>query len=61
MDIFKSKKFWMAVVGVVAIVLAKYLPISEDQVLGIAGVIISYIFGQGLADAGKEAKKIEGK
>ena len=58
MALFKSKKFIMAVVGVFAMIIANYLPISEEQVLGIAGIIVSYIVGQGIADNGKEAAKI---
>ena len=61
MELLKSKKFWMAVVGVIAIVLAQFLPITEDQVLGIAGVIISYILGQGIADSGKSVAKLNEK
>lgn len=61
MEFFKSKKFIMAVVGIVAMIAANFLPVTEDQVLGIAGIIVSYILGQGIADSGKEAAKITSK
>jgi len=49
-----SKKFWMAIAGVVAVVLSNTAGIPEEQTLMIAGIIIAYILGQGLADsAGK--------
>lgn len=60
MAIFKSKKFWMAVVGIVAMIVSSFIPaITEEMIMGIAGIIISYILGQGIADNGKEAAKIE--
>jgi len=59
MGLFKSKKFWMALVGVFAVVLSHFFGLSEDQIMSIAGVIIAYLLGQGLADQGKEAKKVE--
>ena len=59
MTIFKSKKFWMACVGIVAMVVSSFIPaITEEMIMGIAGIIISYIIGQGIADNGKEAEKI---
>lgn len=59
MEIFKSKKFWMAVVGIVAMLVSSFIPaITEEMIIGIAGIIVSYILGQGVADAGKEAAKI---
>lgn len=61
MDIFKSKKFYMAVVGILAMLAANWLPVTEDQIMGIAGVIMAYIFGQGIADNGKSAALIAGK
>lgn len=55
MAIFKSKKFWMAIAGVVAVVVSSFFGIAEDKVLEILSVIIAYILGQGLADLGKNA------
>lgn len=57
MEIFKSKKFIMAMFGVVAVVLNSYVPvISEEMVMSVAALVSSYVVGQGLADLGKEAK-----
>jgi len=56
MELFKSKKFIMSAVGVVAMVVSHFFPvIGEDQILGIAGIIVAYVVGQGIADGGKSA------
>ena len=57
MMIFKSKKFWMAIAGVVAVLMSHFFGVEESKVLEIVALIISFILGQGLADFGKEAKK----
>ncbi|MEM7344587.1 MAG: hypothetical protein AAF485_10115 [Chloroflexota bacterium] len=57
MKIFYSKKFWMAVIGVVVVAAADYgLELDAEQIYAIAGLFGSYVVGQGLADFGKEAK-----
>ncbi|KKK92861.1 hypothetical protein LCGC14_2698680 [marine sediment metagenome] len=53
--IFKSKKFWMAVVGVIAVVLAETLGVNQETTLMILTPIVAYIVGQGLADSSKES------
>lgn len=58
MSLFSSKKFWMAIAGIVAMIVSHFLGIGEEQVMGILSLIITYILGQGLADFGKEAKKV---
>jgi len=56
MALLKSKKFWMSVAGTLAVVLAGVAGIPEETTLKIAGIVIAFILGQGLADFGKEAK-----
>jgi len=51
--IWKSKKFWMAVAGVVAVMLSHLAGVPEETTLKVAGLIVAYILGQGLADLGK--------
>jgi len=58
-DIFKSKKFWVAVVGAIAEVLFVQFDFPTESTITIGGIIIAYIFGQGIADHGKEKAKIE--
>ena len=51
--LFKSRKFWAAVVGLVFVVLTAYVPdfpIGEDQILELVLVIVSYILGTALED-----------
>jgi len=52
-QIFTSKKFWMSIAGVIAVVLSDTAGIPENQTLMIAGIIIAYILGQGMSDSGK--------
>lgn len=61
-DLLKSKKFQAAVIGVVVVVAKHFVPeLPEDAVVQVLAVLIAYIIGQGVADAGKEAAKINGK
>lgn len=53
-----GKKLFIAVVGVLAVVLGHYVQIPEETTMKVAGIIISFIIGQGIADNGKEAAKI---
>jgi hypothetical protein len=48
----------MAIVGVILVIASHYgLNLDESATAKIAGLIASYIVGQGLADFGKEAQK----
>jgi hypothetical protein len=59
-DLFKSKKFQAALVGVFVTVLVFVVPgIPEEALTAVLTPIIAYILGQGLADLGKEAAKIK--
>ncbi len=55
--LFQSKKFWMAIVGVVSVVLSHFLGIDEATTTKVAGVFVAYLLGQGMADFGKESKR----
>lgn len=57
MDLLKSKKFIMSVGGVLAVVLGHFLGVPEETTLEIVGIVIAFVLGQGIADAGKEAAK----
>lgn len=61
-DMLQSKKFRALIVGIIAVIIVRFIPgITEDVatqfVDPIVAMIISYIVGQGLADFGKEAVK----
>lgn len=47
-EIFKSKRFWIAVSGVVAVVLKDKLPFSEDQLQQIILLAATWIVGDSL-------------
>jgi len=55
---WKSKKFWMSVAGALAVVLASTLGVPEETTMSVAGIIIAYLLGQGIADHGKEKELI---
>lgn len=58
MDLFKSKKFQMAIVGVLVAIVGHMIPeIDQAALTEVAAVIVAYLIGQGLADFGKEGKK----
>jgi len=53
MEKLKSRKFWMAVVGALLIILTEGLgfDIPTETVLAFAAVIMSYIFGEAYVDS----------
>lgn len=56
-----SKKFIAAVAGVIIATAGKYnLNLEPDSVQNIVYVIVAYLIGQGWADSGKEAAKVNG-
>lgn len=57
MDLFKSKKFQMAIVGIIVVIVGHMIPeIDEAALTEITAVIVAYLVGQGLADFSKERK-----
>lgn len=59
-ELLKSKKFQAAVVGLVVAILSHFgLDVDNATVMTILSPILAFILGQGIADAGKEAMKIE--
>jgi uncharacterized protein involved in cysteine biosynthesis len=57
MKLLKSKKFQMAIVGIIVVIVTNFIPeIDEADLTKIIGLIIAYILGQGMADLGKESK-----
>lgn len=60
-EFLTSKKFIVAVAGVVLATAGKYnLNLDPDSVQNIVYVIVAYLIGQGWADSGKEAAKVAG-
>lgn len=57
MALFKSVKFWTAVGGVIAVICAQYIGISEEKVTEIVAIIVSFILGRGIGDVAKAIKK----
>lgn len=53
MEKLRSRKFWMAVVSALLVVLndGLGLGIDAETVLAFAGIVLGYIFGEAYADA----------
>jgi len=53
--LLKSRKFWAAIIGLAMIILKAFkpdFPLSEDQITGMVVVLVGYIFGVAIEDAG---------
>ena len=61
MELIKSKKFIMAIFGIIAVVVGNFYAPGEEMVMQVAGLVAAYIVGQGMSDVGKSAKLIDGK
>lgn len=60
-EFLTSKKFIVAIVGIILSVAARYnLNLDPDAVEKIVYVIVAYLIAQGWADSGKEAAKVAG-
>ena len=59
-DFLSSKKGIALLVGVIITFVAKYgIDVDEATVTQVVSLVVAYIVGQGIADAGKEAVKIQ--
>jgi len=59
-DLFACKKFWSAVVGILAVLVGKIgWNVSEEVLWQIVAIIGTLLGAQGLADMGKEKAKTE--
>jgi hypothetical protein len=58
-DLLNSKKFVAVIGGILLVLVAKYVLHDDATATKIMGMVMAYLVAQGLADTGKEAKKIE--
>ena len=57
-DMLQSKKFLAAVAGVLVGIAGRIgLELETESLMAVLSPIVAYIFGQGIADAGKEAAR----
>src|SRR5204862_5651738 len=60
-EFLTSKKFIVAVAGLIVTALAKlHFDVPESLVQEFVGIVVAYLLAQGWADRGKEAAKIAG-
>lgn len=59
-QLFGSKKFLASLAGVIFVAVQELgWNLSEQTVMMVLGLVASYVVGQGIADAGKEAAKVK--
>jgi len=54
--LLQSRKFWAAFIGAVFVVLEEFVPnfpLEAEQVTNIVYVLVAYILGTGIEDAGR--------
>jgi len=59
--LLKSRKFWASIVGLGMVILKAYVPdfpVTEDQILALVLVLVSYILGTALEDGLTNSRKI---
>jgi hypothetical protein len=58
--LLSSKKFIASFAGMLFVILNQVsgVPVPEDTVLQVVGLLAAYILGQGIADKGKEEARI---
>ena len=62
-DLIKSRKFWAAVVGLALVIIKAFrpdFPLAEDQVTTIVYLLVAFILGTGLEDAGARGGRMKG-
>ena len=55
LSIFKSRKFWAAIVGIAVMILRELVPnfpIGDEQITEMVMLLIAYIMGVAVEDAG---------
>ena len=58
-ELLQSKKFIVALLASLVVFAAMIYGLSLEEALAIAGPLMSFVLGQGIADAGKERAKVE--
>ena len=56
LGVFRSRKFWAAFIGTAFVVLDEFVPtfpLSSDQVTNIVYMMVAYILGVAIDDAGQ--------
>ena len=62
-DLFHSRKFWAAVIGLALVIAHHFIswfPMTDEQIAQMIYVLIAYILGTGLEDAGISSLTVGG-
>ena len=58
-SIWQSKKFWVTLAGIVVALLSKVFNLDANELMQVLVPLFAYIFGQGLADFGKNKAPVD--
>lgn len=58
-SIWQSKKFWVTLAGIVVALLSKVFNLEACELMQVLAPLFAYIFGQGLADLGKNKVPVD--
>ena len=58
--IFRSKRFWIAVSGVIAVAIGDRLPIDEDQIQQVVMLLAAWIVGDSLRQTSPPTSNVYG-
>jgi hypothetical protein len=63
MDLFKSRKFWASVAGLLLVVIQQFVPdfpLDNAQMTNVILVIVAYVIGTGLEDSAPTSLELRG-
>jgi hypothetical protein len=59
LELLKSRKFWAAIVGLAFVLLKNFwpnFPLAENQIADVVYLVVAFILGTALEDAGRAAQ-----
>ncbi len=58
-SIWQSKKFWVTLAGIVVALLSEVFNLDANELMQVLTPLIAFVFGQGLADFGKNKVPVD--
>lgn len=60
MDLFRSRKFWMAIASTAVVIVGHFVDVPQEEILAAVGAFVAAIIGQGVADARNGGSRANG-